>query len=150
MCYYCPGAVAQWHLDPFNDRPHYSCIQLSRFIIQSYEYIDYFMESARVRYLGKRCWRIRKRTRERSARVCFLLQKQRVCKYRTKHFPCCNLFMLYSLRFSTPTRFHPLFRRTNIKLCFYTVWVQTLGRFFCVMLTSLQLRLICFRCLAFF
>ena len=57
------------------------------------------MESARVRYLRASCWRIRKRTSERSERVSFLIQKQRVRKYRTKHFPCCNLFILYLLRF---------------------------------------------------
>ena len=58
------------------------------------------MESARTRYLRKSCWRIRKRTSGRSERVSFLIQKQRVCKYRTKHFPWCNLFILYLLRFS--------------------------------------------------
>ena len=26
--------------------------------------------------------------------------------------------------------FHPSFGRTNIKLCFHSVWVQALGRFF--------------------
>ena len=42
--------------------------------------------------------RIRKRTSERSERVSFLIQKQRQRKYRTKHFPCCNLFISYLLR----------------------------------------------------
>ena len=55
------------------------------------EHIDYFMESARVRYLRTSCLRISKRTSE------FLIQKQRVRKYRTKHFPCCNLFIPYLL-----------------------------------------------------
>ena len=46
------------------------------------------MESARVRYL----------------RTSFLIQNQRVRKYRTKHFPCCNLFILYLLRFFNPNQ----------------------------------------------
>ena len=46
------------------------------------------MESAGVRYLRTSCWRIRNRTSDRSERVRFLIQKQRVRKYRTKHFPC--------------------------------------------------------------
>ena len=47
-------------------------------------HIDYFMESARVRYLRTSCWRIRKRTSERSERVSFLIQKQRViCLFYT-------------------------------------------------------------------
>ena len=41
-----------------------------------------------------------KKTSERSERVSSLIQKTRVRKYRTKHFPCCNLFILYLLRFS--------------------------------------------------
>ena len=48
------------------------------------ENMDYLMESARVRYLH----------------TSFLKQKQRVHKYYTKHFSCCNLFLLYMLRFS--------------------------------------------------
>ena len=52
-------------------------------------YIDYFMESARVLYL----------------RTSFL---QRVRKYRTKHFPCCNLFILYLLRFFNPNQIFTL------------------------------------------
>ena len=50
-------------------------------------YIGYFMESAGVRYLRTSCWRVRNRTSERSERVRFLIQKQRVRIYRTKHFP---------------------------------------------------------------
>ena len=50
------------------------------------------MESARVRYL----------------RTSFLIQKQRVRKYRTKHFPCCNLFILYLLRFFNPNQIFTL------------------------------------------
>ena len=38
-----------------------------------------------------------RRTGERSERVSFQIQKQQVRKYRTKHCPCCNLFILYSL-----------------------------------------------------
>ena len=71
-------------------------------------YIDYFMESARVRYLRTSCWRIRKRTSERSERVSLLIQKQRVRKYRTKHFPCCNSFILYLLRFFNPNQIFTL------------------------------------------
>ena len=54
-------------------------------------YMDYFMESARVRYL----------------RTSFLKQK-RVRKYHTKHFPCCNLFILYLLRFFNPNQIFTL------------------------------------------
>ena len=45
-----------------------------------------------VRYLRTSCWRIRNRTSERSERVRFLIQKQRVRKYRTP-----ALSMKYSL-----------------------------------------------------
>ena len=68
-----------------------------------------------VRYLHMSCWRIRKRTSERSERVSFLVQKQRVRKYRTKHFPCCNLFISYLLRFS-PSKLYLLFHLANNKL----------------------------------
>ena len=47
------------------------------------------------------CWRIRNRTSERSERVRFLIQKQRVRKYRTKHFPCGIVFIIYILRHSS-------------------------------------------------
>ena len=96
-----------------------------------YNYTDYFMESARVRYLRTSCWRIRKRTSERSERVSFLIQKQRVRKYRTKHFPCYNLFILYLLRFFNPNQIFTLhlIGRSNIKLCFHSVRVQA-RRFF--------------------
>ena len=33
--------------------------------------------------------------------VRFLIQKQRVRKYRTKHFPCCIVFIIYILRHSS-------------------------------------------------
>ena len=58
---------------------------------------EYFMESAGVRYLRTR-FCIRNRTSERSERVRFLIQKQRVRKYRTKHFPCGIVFIIYILR----------------------------------------------------
>ena len=41
------------------------------------------MESVGVRYLRTSCFCIRNRTSERSERVRFLIQKQRVGKYRT-------------------------------------------------------------------
>ena len=62
---------------------------------------EYYMESAGVRYLRTSCSRIRNRTSERSERVRFLIQKQRVCKYRTKHFPCGIVFIIYILRHSS-------------------------------------------------
>ena len=62
---------------------------------------EYFTESAGVRYLRTSFWRIRNRTSERSERVRFLIQKQRVRKYRTKHFPCGILFIIYILRHSS-------------------------------------------------
>ena len=68
-------------------------------VIYSPIYREYFMESAGVRYLRTSCWRIRNRTSERSERVRFLIQKQRVRKYRTKHFPCGIVFIIYILRF---------------------------------------------------
>ena len=55
------------------------------------------MESAGVRYLRTSCWRIRNRTSERSERVRFLIQKQRVREYRSKHFPCGIVFIVYIL-----------------------------------------------------
>ena len=62
------------------------------------------MESARVRYLRTSCWRIR---------------KQRVCKYRTKYFPCCNLFILYLLRFFNPNQtFSPFIRQNKYQVMF--------------------------------
>ena len=72
------------------------------------KHIDYFMESPRVRYLRTSCWRIRKLTRSLRSLVRFLIQKQLVRKYRTKHFPCCNLFILYLLRFFNPNQIFTL------------------------------------------
>ena len=85
--------TSDWHKYPccWSDNPAF-CLD-----------IDYFKESARVRYLRTSCWRIRKRKSERSERVRFLIQK-RVRKYRIKHFPCCNLFILYLLRFFNPNQ----------------------------------------------
>ena len=34
-------------------------------------------------------------------------------KYRTKHFPCCNLLILYLLRFSPSTRISDLIRNSK-------------------------------------
>ena len=59
------------------------------------------MEGAGVRYSRTSCRRIRNRTSERSERVRFLIQKQRVRKYRTKHFPCGIVFIIYVLRHSS-------------------------------------------------
>ena len=56
----------------------------------------------------------KKRTSERSERVSFLIQKQRVRKYRTKHFPCCNLFILYLLRFFNPNQIFTLHQAEQI------------------------------------
>ena len=52
------------------------------------------MESAGVRYLRTSCWGIRNQTSERSERVRFLIQKQQVRKYSTKHFPCGIVFII--------------------------------------------------------
>ena len=59
-------------------------------------YRDYLTESAGVRYLRTSCWRFRNRTSEIS-----LIQKQRERKYRTKHFPCVIVFIIYILRHSS-------------------------------------------------
>ena len=109
--------------------------------------LDYFMESARVRYL----------------RTSFPMQKQRVRKYRTKHFPCCNLFILYLIRFSHSTRFAPFIRQNKCQVIFlFRLSASTLSllqkpsvnTFGTECLPSrqstLQVRLICFPCLAFF
>ena len=60
---------------------------------------DYFMASACVREFHTSWWSIWNRTSERSERVRFLIQNQRVSKSRTKRFPCSNLFISYILRF---------------------------------------------------
>ena len=61
--------------------------------------VNYFMESACVRDFHTSWWSIWNRTSERSERVRFLIQNQRVWKSRTKRFPCSNLFISYILRF---------------------------------------------------
>ena len=79
------------------------------------------MENAGVRYLRTSCWRIRNRTSERSERVRFLIQKQRVRKYRTKHFPCGIVFIIYILSHSSfcgPFYFKSF---KNAKICRYTL-----------------------------
>ena len=55
---------------------------------------------------------------ERIIRFFYLIQKQRGRKYRTKHFPCCNLFILYLLRFSPSTRFSPFIRQNKSQVMF--------------------------------
>ena len=67
-------------------------VNLSMYIINR----DYFMESACVRDFHTSWWSIWNRTSERSERVRFLIQNQRVWKSRTKRFPCSNfLFHTY-------------------------------------------------------
>ena len=82
------------------------------------------METAGARYLSTSCWRIRNRTSERSERVRFLMQKQRVRKYRTKHFPCGIVFIIYMLRHSSfwPPFYFKSFK--NAKICRYTLTVK--------------------------
>ena len=98
-----------------------------------------------------------------SLHVSFLIQKQRVRKYRTKHFPCCNLFILYLLRFSPPTRFSPFIWQKKCQVMFlFCLSASTLSllqkpsvnifRTDCLPghQSTLQLRFISFLCLAFF
>ena len=90
-------------------------------VIESRGGREYFMESAGVRYLRTNCWSIRNRTSELSERVRFLIQKQRVRKYCTKHFPCGIVFIIYMLRhssFSGPFYFRSF---KNAKICRYTL-----------------------------
>ena len=51
----------------------------------------------------------------------FLIQKQRVRKYRTKHFPCGIVFIIYILRHSSFWR--PFYFKSfkNAKICRYTL-----------------------------
>ena len=70
-------------------------------IIENLSYKTTSYISHKWRYLRTSCWRIRNRTSERSERVRFLIQKQRVRKYRTKHFPCGIVFIIYILRYSS-------------------------------------------------
>ena len=82
---------------------------------------EYFMESAGVRYLRTSCWCVRNRTSERSEQVRFLIQKQRVHKYRTKHFPCSIVFIICILRHSSFWR--PFYFKSfkNAKICRHTL-----------------------------
>ena len=84
--------------------------------------IDYFMESVRVRYLCRSCWRIRKRMSQRSERVSLLIQKQ-----RTKQFPYCHLFILFLLRFSPSTRFSPFIQQSKCQLFLFRQSPSTLS-----------------------
>ena len=67
------------------------------------------------------CWRIRNRTSERRERVRFLIQKQRVRKYRTKHFPCGIVFIIYTLRHSSFWQSFYFKSFKNAKICRYTL-----------------------------
>ena len=89
-------------------------------IVYCHIYREYVMESAGVRYLRTSCWRIRDRTSERSERVRFLIQK-RVRKYRTKHFPCGIVFIIYILRHSS--FWQPFYFKSfkNAKISRYTL-----------------------------
>ena len=65
-------------------------------------HIDYSMESVRVLYFRKSV----------------LIGKQQVRKYRTKHSPCCNLFILFLLRFPPSTRFSAFIRHNECQVMF--------------------------------
>ena len=88
-----------------------------------YVHTEYFMESAGVRYLRSSCWRISNRTSERSERVRFLIQKQRVRIYGTKHFPCGIVLVIYILRHSLfwqPCYFKSFQNAKIASVCRYT------------------------------
>ena len=94
----------------------------SRLISRCLSAWEYFMESAGVWYLRTSCWHIRNRTSERSERLKFLIQKQRVRKYRTKHFSCGIVFIIYILRYSSFFTFwRPFYFKSfkNVKICRY-------------------------------
>ena len=80
---------------------------------------EYFIEIAGVRYLRTSCRRIRNQMSEHSKRVRFLIQKQQVRKYRTKHFPCGIVFIIYILRHSS--FWWPFYFKSfkNAKICRY-------------------------------
>ena len=99
---------------------------------------------------------------ERIIRFFYLIQKQRGRKYRTKHFPCCNLFILYLLRFSPSTRFSPFIRQNKSQDMFlFRLSASTLSllqnpsvntflyRKFTSTSGNASAARICFRCLAF-
>ena len=86
-------------------------------------YIEYFMESAGVRYLHTSCWYIRNRTGEHSEWVRFLIQKQRVRKYHTKHFPCgiICVYYIHTEKFIILAAFlFPIFPKIMLKLPLHT------------------------------
>ena len=68
-------------------------------------YREYVMESDGLRYLHMSCFCIRNRRSERSEQVRFLIQKQRVGNYHTKHFT-----RVLSL--------HHLAHRTRVPICY--------------------------------
>ena len=88
-------------------------------------YREYFMERAGVRYLRTRCFCIRNLTRSLRSLVRFLIQKQRVRKYRTKHFPCGIVFIIYILRHSSFWRYFYFKSVKNAKICRYTLTAKS-------------------------
>ena len=94
----CPGGMGgfgiDWYIMPAWTTLFPILVRWSHIINR-----DYFMESACVRDFHTSWWSIWNRTSERSKRVRFLIQNQRVWKSRTKRFPCSNLFISYILRF---------------------------------------------------
>ena len=68
-------------------------------------YREYVMESDGLRYLHMSCFCIRNRRSERSEQVRFLIQKQQVGNYHTKHFT-----RILSL--------HHLAHRTRVPICY--------------------------------
>ena len=82
-------------------------------------YREYFIEIAGVRYLRTSCWRIINRTSEHSERVRFLLQRQRVRKYRTRHFPCGIVFTPFPKSRASYFRFA---RFNTSLLCYLRAW----------------------------
>ena len=90
-----------------------------------YGHAEYFMESAGIRYLPTSFWRISNRTSERSERVKFLIQKQRVRIYRTKHFACGIVLIIYILRHSLfwqPCYFKSFQNAKIVNVCRYARW----------------------------
>ncbi len=63
-------------------------------------YTECFMESASVRFLRTSWWSIRNRKSELSEQVEISDTNQQLRKYRTKHFPCGIVFIIYVLRSS--------------------------------------------------
>jgi len=60
---------------------------------------------ARAYGIFTRVGEVSKIEQERSERVRFHILHQQLWKSRTKRFPCCNLFILYILRFSHPQKY---------------------------------------------